>query len=149
MGVTALDSGVLIGFLDSRDAFHAASVPALSESLSSGEVHLPAVAYTEVSIAVLRAGATQQWFDDLLQRLGVRTGTITSEVAAMAAALRANALADRRRRQWRLPDALVVADAISTGAERIITTDRRWPRLPTGTHLDVLSPSPRPVTRTL
>jgi predicted nucleic acid-binding protein len=42
-------------------------------------------------------------------------------MATQAAILRA------RHRLLRLPDALVVATAAVSGADRLITTDRKWP----------------------
>jgi predicted nucleic acid-binding protein len=43
------------------------------------------------------------------------------EIATRSAALRA------RHRTLKLPDALVIATAETTGADRLITTDRKWP----------------------
>jgi len=43
------------------------------------------------------------------------------DIAASAAALRA------RHRTLKLPDALVIATASELDADRLVTTDRRWP----------------------
>jgi predicted nucleic acid-binding protein len=129
MGLTALDTSVLVAFLDKTDVFHSAAVGAVMDA-SEGETLLPAVAYTELMVGVLAAGATPEWFDSVLDNLRIRVGAIDRAVAGLAAALRAESLRDRRRRQWRTPDALVVAESIHAGADVIATTDTRWPAVP-------------------
>lgn len=129
MGLTSLDTGVIIGLLDASDPFHVASRQALAEALAQGRIHVPAVVYAESSIAVIRAGWTVDLYNDVLARLPVEIGTVTQQVAARAAELRAATLSDRRRRQWKMPDALVIADAFVGGADRVVTTDSTWPPL--------------------
>jgi predicted nucleic acid-binding protein len=46
---------------------------------------------------------------------------LDAEIATAAARLRA------RHRSLRLPDALVIATASVRRADRLVTTDRRWP----------------------
>ena len=135
MGLTALDTGVIIGLLDGADSYHLASRDALAEALARGRVHVPAVAYAESSIAVIRAGWTVDLYDEVLARLPVEIGAVTRQVAANAAELRAAALSDRRRRQWKMPDALIIADAVAAGANAIVTTDASWPAV--GSLIDV------------
>lgn len=135
MGLTSLDTGVIIGLLDGSDSFHTASREALAEALAQGRVHIPAVVYAESAIAVIRAGWTVDLYNEVLARLPVDIGTVTPQVAAGAAELRAAALSDRRRRQWKMPDALVIADATAAGAHTVVTTDASWP--PLGSLIDV------------
>lgn len=104
MGLTALDSGVLIGFLDASDPFHQQSVAATIEAVATGSALLPGLAYAESSVAVFRAGETRDWYDVLLGRVGIAIGACNADVAALGAQLRARNLRDRRRRQWKLPD---------------------------------------------
>lgn len=144
MGLTALDSGVLIGFLDSSDAFHKPAVAAMINALAAGSVVLPSLAYAESSVAVLRAGSTIAWFDGLLGRLAITVGNCNIDVAAAGAQLRASALTDRRKRQWRLPDALIVAEAAAMRADQVVTTDRSWPEPPSPLRIKVLDPSRPP-----
>ena len=58
---------------------------------------------------------------DVVDRLPIAVIALDIEVAIMAARLRAS------HRSLRLPDALVIATAIEGAANRLITTDRRWP----------------------
>ena len=138
MGLTAIDAGVLVAFLDESDAFHAAAVEAILEA-STGDLLLPVVAYSESMVGVLMTGATVAWFDSVLDGLRIQVGQIDRNVAGRAATLRALSLRDRRRRQWRMPDALIVADALHNGATVIITTDGRWPSLAEDVEVRVLA----------
>ena len=138
MGLTSLDTSVLVAFLDKTDVFHSAAVGAVMDA-SEGETLLPVVAYSELMVGVLAAGATAEWFDSVLDSLRIRVGAIDRAVAGLAAALRAESLRDRRRRQWRTPDALVVAESIHAGADAIATTDARWPAVPGKLEVRVLS----------
>ena len=132
MGLTAIDAGVLVAFLDESDAFHAAAVEAILEA-SAGDLPLPMVAYSESMVGVLMTGAMVAWFDSVLDGLRVQVGQIDRNVAGRAATLRAHSLRDRRRRQWRMPDAL------HKGAAVIITTDGRWPSLAEDVEVRVLA----------
>jgi predicted nucleic acid-binding protein len=46
---------------------------------------------------------------------------LNEEIATQAAILRA------RHRTLKLPDALVIATAATSGASQLVTTDRKWP----------------------
>lgn len=123
MGLTVLDAGVLIGFLDRHDAHHEAARAALGRALDDRDrLVLPTSAYAEVLVGPKRAGdAAVAVVDDLAHRLPVELVPLDREVAAAAAGLRAT------HRALRLPDALVIATALTTDADQLITTDRRWP----------------------
>ena len=54
-------------------------------------------------------------------RLPTSVVPLDEDLATRAAVLRA------RHRTLKLPDALVIATADTTGADRLITTDRKWP----------------------
>jgi predicted nucleic acid-binding protein len=54
-------------------------------------------------------------------RLPASVVLLDEEIATRAAVLCA------RHRTLKLPDALVIATAESIGADRLITTDRKWP----------------------
>jgi len=58
----------------------------------------------------------------LLARFPIRLEPLGEEIAEAAARLRA-----RHGDDLLLPDALVVATAVVTKADRLVTTDRRWP----------------------
>lgn len=63
--------------------------------------------------------------DDFLADLAADVEPITRQPAVRAAALRA-----AHGMRLKLPDAMIVAIAIHLKADRILTTDRRWPKLP-------------------
>ena len=124
MALTVLDAGVLIGVLDAADPHHATSVAALSAAAERGDaLVVPASAYAEAQVGPARRGrAAMGILDELLVDLPADVEPITRQVGARAAELRA------RHRKLRLPDALVLALAVHLKADRVLTTDRRWPR---------------------
>ncbi len=129
MGLTLLDTGVMVGFLDGSDPFHGPSVTAIGEGRRAGTLAMSAISYAETQVGVIRAGADPGILDTLLERFPIALLPIDRAVARRAAEMRAIAMADRRRRQWRMPDALVVATGIVADATTIVTTDARWPEL--------------------
>jgi predicted nucleic acid-binding protein len=127
VALTVLDAGVVIAILDASDVHHQAALAGVTSAVDRGdELVLPASAYAEVLVAPHRRGrqavATVEAFVDALP---ARVEPATRAIAAIAAELRA-----RHGPKLRLPDALVVATALGLGAERVLTTDARWPRLP-------------------
>lgn len=139
MGLTCLDTGVVIGFLDQTDPHHRSARAELLNAITKGSVLLPGIAYSETLVAVLRSGADTEWLRTLLSRLRIDVGSCSQAVLARGAQLRAEALEDRRRRQWKLPDALIVAEAIENRADTLITTDASWPVLGKGPEVRVLT----------
>jgi predicted nucleic acid-binding protein len=127
MGLTVVDAGVIIGVLDADDAHHQAAVRVLSAVINDGDqIAVPASAYAEALVGPARLGPSgRQAVDDFLADLAADVEPITRQAAARAAELRAT-----HGRCLKLPDALIVAIAIHLKADRILTTDRRWPRLP-------------------
>lgn len=127
MGLTVVDAGVIIGVLDAADPHHEAAVRALSAVVADGDaIAVPASAYAEALVAPARRGvAARRVVDDFLADLAAEVEPITRQAAARAAELRAT-----HGSRLKLPDALVVAIAMHLGADRILTTDRRWPVLP-------------------
>lgn len=142
MGLTAIDTGVLLAFLDRDDPFHPAATSAMVEAIADGPTVLPGIAYSESLVAVMRSGVGVDWFRLMLDRLRIDVGSCTQQVLTTGARLRAAALSDRRRRQWRLPDALIVAEAMEAGADLIVTTDAGWPPLIEGPRVETLQPTP-------
>ena len=127
MGLTVLDAGVVIAVLDASDIHHAAAVAALTGALDVGdELVLPASAYAECLVAPSRSGAEAvATVDRFIDALPARVEPATRAVGAMAASLRAG-----HGPALRLPDALVVAAAAVLKADRVVTTDARWPAVP-------------------
>ena len=127
MALTVLDAGVVIAILDGSDAHHDAATAAVAAAMDHGDdLVLPASAYAEVLVAPHRRGpeavATVDSFVDALPAV---VEPATRAIAARAAQLRA-----AHGGALRLPDALVLATALTLGADRVITTDARWPGVP-------------------
>jgi predicted nucleic acid-binding protein len=122
MGLIVLDAGVLIGLLDSHDVHHGAATEALrlaEESLD--RLVLPASALAEILVGPFRRGPEAVAIvDGLLATLAIDLVAIDQVIARQAAVLRAET-------RLRLPDALVVASAIVLRADRLLSTDGRWP----------------------
>jgi predicted nucleic acid-binding protein len=125
--LTVVDAGIIIGVLDAGDPQHPAAVRALSSVVDAGDrIAIAASAYAEVLVGPARHGpAARRAMDEFLADLAADVEPITRQAAARAAELRA-----RHGKRLKLPDALVVAIAMHLDADRILTTDRRWPKLP-------------------
>ena len=124
MGLTVVDTGILIGVLNAADPHHEASVSALRTRIDGGDKLLvPASVYAELLVEPFQRGDDAvEVVDAFLASLGVQVREISAGVARVAARLRAE-----YGRGLRLPDALVVATAEVVRADRVLTTDRRWP----------------------
>ncbi len=122
MGLIVLDAGVLIGVLDRSNVHHVPATEALrlaEENLD--QLVLPASALAEMLVGPSRRGPEAvASVDSLLVTLAIDLVAIDQPIARQAAALRA-------RTRLRLPDALVVASAIVLRADRLLSTDGRWP----------------------
>ncbi len=134
MALTILDAGVVIGILDGSDPHHVAARAALSAALEAGDgLALPASAYAEAQVGPARRGReAMQRLDAFMADLSIEVEPITRQVASRAARLRA-----RHGARLRLPDALVLATALYLKADRVLTTDSRWPEV--GITVEVLT----------
>lgn len=123
MALIHIDAGVLIGLLDAGDAHHAAARAVIAEALDRGDrLAMAASAFAECLVGPARRGSDAvDVVQDLRQRLPLELVDLDVVIATAAAHLRA------RHRTLRLPDALVVATATVGHADRLVTTDRRWP----------------------
>jgi len=124
MGLTILDAGVLIGFLDKDDFHHDAAVRELEKARHRGDkIVIPASALAESMVAPARKGeATLETFREFVERFPLGGGRIIADAAIIAAQIRA-----LHGPRLKLPDALVIATAIHEEAEFLVTTDRGWP----------------------
>ena len=124
MALTVLDAGVVIAVIEQSDAHHDAAHRAVHAALTSGQrLVLPTAAYAEVLVKPSHAGVEAvSIVDEFIDALPAIVEPITRPIAAAAARLRA-----RHGRALRLPDALVLATALSLGATEILTTDGGWP----------------------
>ena len=114
---------MVIGLLDAEDAHHATSTQALGAALRSGDrLAMAASALAECLVGPSRHGdASVSTVLQLVERLPIDVVDLDAHIARRAAALRA------AHAPLRLPDALVIATAVHGSADRLITTDRRWP----------------------
>lgn len=82
---------------------------------------LPASGYAELLVGPTRRGSeTVAVVDDFLTEMPIDVEALTSDIARIAARLRAST-------RLRLPDALAIATAIHLKSDALIATDRRWP----------------------
>ena len=134
MGLTVLDSGVVIAILDGNDAHHAAALSAVAAALERrDEIVLPVSAYAEAHVTPSRTGPRSvDTFDGFIDGLPLRVEPASRAIGASAAGLRA-----RFGPSFKLPDALVVATAQVLNADRIVTTDQGWPDV--GIPIDVVA----------
>lgn len=123
MGLIHLDAGVVIGFLDASDAHHEPASRALTEAVGSGDrLALAASAFAECLVGPWRRGRRAvDIVDELVDRLPIEIVDLDADIARAAARIRAE------HTSVRLPDALVIATAAHAPADRLLTTDRRWP----------------------
>ena len=123
MGLTHLDAGVIIAFLDADDARHDAARSAISDALDNADrISTAASALAECLVGPARLGPKAvEVVRALLERLPVSVVDLDADIAVRAARLRA------KHRSLKLPDALVLATAEQSAADRLITTDRQWP----------------------
>ena len=123
MGLTHLDAGVIIAFLDADDAHHDAARSALTDALDNTErLSLAASALAECLVGpARRSPKAVEVVRTLIERLPASIVDLDAEIATRAAMLRA------RHRSLKFPDALVLATAEQSRADRLITTDRKWP----------------------
>ena len=112
-----------MGFLDADDAHHQSAGETLAASLRSGDrLAMAASAFAECLVGpARRAERAVAAVNDLFERLPIDIVDLDADIARRAATLRA------KHTSLRLPDALVLASATENSADRLITTDRRWP----------------------
>jgi predicted nucleic acid-binding protein len=127
MALTVVDAGVLIALGDTTDAYHRVSQSAIRRARDAGAaLLLPASAFAEVLVGpVSRHGAVvgRERVQRVLALLAVEVVPIDERIAVAAALLRA-----KHGSRMRLPDALVVATAVTRRAS-VMTTDSRWPQI--------------------
>ena len=123
MGLTVVDAGVLIGFVEDPDSHFDSAVAAIRAARARGDdIAIPATALSEALVRPMRtSGAVTRRVFDVIERLPVAVVAIDEPIAIKAAEIRAV------HRSLRLPDAVVIAAAAVRSADYLITTDRRWP----------------------
>ncbi len=123
MGLTHVDAGVIVAFLDGDDVHHDEARSALSTASENAErLSIAASALAECLVGPARRSVKSvELVRTLIDRLPVSVVHLDEEIATHAAVLRS------RHGSLKLPDTLVIATAGRSGADRLITTDRKWP----------------------
>lgn len=124
MGLTVLDSSVLIAMVDADDVHHAAARSVVEAGRAAGDVFVvPVAAYAEFMVGPSQRDPAMITFQDgLVDAIPARVEPATREIGRQAAVIRA-----RHGRDVKLPDALIIATAIVVGADSIVTADAGWP----------------------
>lgn len=136
MGLTLLDSSVLIAYLDRDDTLHEGAARAIESALRSGS----GLAISAVSWAEILNGAKQGHHDEAAIRefvadLGVDILPVTTVIAEQAAQLQADYAASGARRRdkprLRTPDALILAAGeVFDEVVQILTGEPKWTNVP-------------------
>lgn len=124
-GVTVLDAGVLISYLNADDAHHQNSVRALGLVVrAGGSFATSSVTFSEALVRPAREseGALRRAYSELKFAAGIDVLEVDLDVAVEIARARA------RHSSLKTPDAAVLATARSENADRILTTDDRLAR---------------------
>ena len=123
MGLIHLDAGVVIALLDGQDIHHDAATSFLTSArLHNDRLALSATAFAECLVQPFRHGEKNvQVIRELVNRVPVSIVNLDEQTAEQSARLRAS------HRNLRLPDAIVIATAMISGADQLVTTDRQWP----------------------
>ncbi len=126
MGLTILDASILIAVLDADDAHHKAARAGLAARLAAGDTFVvPVSAYAETLVGAFgRDEAAASTVEAFIEALPARIEPATAVIGREAARLRA-----AHGARLKLPDAFVVSTARQLGADRVLTADRRWPKV--------------------
>lgn len=123
MGVTVIDAGVLIGFLDSHDVNHLSARRALVGAVDSDvRVALPASEHAEVLEGPGRRGGVDAYLvDQVIESMPIEVVPLDAAIEQRASELCAG------HDGLGMPAALAVATTEAIGAEALITTRKDWP----------------------
>lgn len=128
MGLSVVDTSVLIAFLEASDANHSAAVAELSRARSSHDLVISTVVYAEVLVGPHRQGPRKEAVAErFLSTIG-GVETVSVAIARHAARIRA-------KTGLKLPDALVIATGQELSADEILTADRRWQNVDRRVHV--------------
>jgi predicted nucleic acid-binding protein len=117
MGVTLLDTSVVIAVLNRDDARHEAASQAVRAERDRNSLAISALTYAELLVGPLRAGGRAV---EVVERFAaqVRIIDLAREIARLAAE-------ERAARELKLPDAVILATGL-LHADVILTADARW-----------------------
>ncbi|HEV7494641.1 PIN domain-containing protein [Baekduia sp.] len=133
MGLTLLDTGVVIGLLDAGDAFHRASHEAIVGLMADDAFFCMAtVSYAELLTGVGLGHHDRAIVEGFLDDFSVAIVPVDHAIAAEAARIRCTHTqkirGGGRRPTVRMPDALILATAeVTAGIDSILVADAQWP----------------------
>lgn len=119
MGISLLDTGAVIAFLDRDDAFHTSASGAVREAARRDQLMLSAVSYAELLTGARLGKRSERAVKGFCERLVQSIVPVDQEIADLGASLRA-------ANRIRLPDALILATAQAVPASKVIGTDAGW-----------------------
>lgn len=143
MGLTLLDTGVVIGFLDADDAFHAPAREAIATRMRGNAFFcMSAVSYAELLTGVELRHQDRDVVEGFLDDFSVGVLPVDDAVAERAAQIRAGSGRGRRAARPKMPDALILATAAATpGIDEVLVADAGWPTVDAGVAVQVLRPA--------
>jgi predicted nucleic acid-binding protein len=121
-----LDTNILIYFLSGEQPYHDALVPVFRR-VQAGSLTVVVSVITEAELLVRPEKedneAARERIADLLSEEGFWVVATDRRIARKAAALRG-------RQNFKLADAIILATAIETGCEAIVSNDGEWSKKP-------------------
>jgi predicted nucleic acid-binding protein len=123
LGLTVIDTSLVIAYADPSDSLHEAAHGAIGQAAGADELVISLITYAEILVGVFRrGGGSAEAVERFLADTGLRLQPITQAVAVLAARLRAKHAA------LQLPDAIILATAELLDARGVLTADARWRR---------------------
>jgi predicted nucleic acid-binding protein len=121
LGLTLIDTSLVIAYVDKNDALHGAAERAIKQAGRVDELAISLITYAEILVGVFRRReGSAEAVERFLADTGLGLQPVTQAMAIFSARLRAKHAA------LRLPDALILATAEVVGAGRLLTADARW-----------------------
>jgi predicted nucleic acid-binding protein len=136
MGLTLLDSSVLIAYLDRDDTLHEGAAEAIESALRSGSgLAISAVSWTEILNGAKQGHHDEDAIREVVADFGVEILPVTTVVAEQAARLQAGYAASGSRRRdkprLRTPDALILATGeVFADVEQVLSGEPKWAKVP-------------------
>ena len=132
MGLVLLDTGVVIGFLQSDDAFHEPARDAIGRLATEHRFIASSISYAELLTGVQRSQRAAEALRGFFSEFVAEIVAVDELVAEHAAEL-------RTQLKLKLPDALILGTAQLAPADAgVLTTDASWKRLRLSVPVSVL-----------
>ncbi|HEU4976067.1 MAG TPA: PIN domain-containing protein [Baekduia sp.] len=145
MGLTLVDTGVIVGFLDADDALHGPAHEAFETRMRAGAFFCAsAVTYAELLTGVELGHHDATVVHGFLDGLSIGVLPVDDAVAEEAARIRGGQRDGRsrsRRARLQMPDALILATAATVpGVDEVVVADRDWVGIDVGVDIHHLRP---------